>query len=567
MSHSNLSRRGFLSVAVASVAASSAQGAEVPRDGIDEQTIAEAEKLSLVRYSAAERATIVAGIEAQLALVRARRALPLDFADAPAVRFDPRPPGFEPAPLPKRSRWSEPEGEPTAGEDLAFASIGTLAALLRKRRVTSEALTRLALDRLHTQGPRLCCVAALPDEIALAQARAADAEIRAGRYRGPLHGIPYGAKDLLDTAGQRTAWGAEPYRDRVPTTDAAVVRRLREAGAVLVAKLAAGALGQGERWYGGRTRNPWNPGEGSSGSSGGSAAATAAGLVPFALGTETYGSIVSPAMRCGTVGLRPTFGRVPRTGAMPLAWSLDKIGPLTRRVEDAALVLSVLNGADRGDPASVDLPFRFDVGARIDGLRVGYDPAWFEGAEALDHEVVKRLERLGLVPIEVRLRELPWDGLLPILLAEAAASFEELTSSDRDDELGLQDAGAWPNRFRSARLFSAVDLVQAERLRRHAINAMATVFSEVDLLVGPSFGGPLLLATNFTGHPALTLRTGFVRRRNRSGLGDEEEIEGALHTVPHGITLTGRLYDEATLCAVGCRLEAALGVADVRPLL
>jgi Asp-tRNA(Asn)/Glu-tRNA(Gln) amidotransferase A subunit family amidase len=416
----------------------------------------------------------------------------------------------------------------------------------------------------------------LTEARARAQAQRADDELARGRYRGPLHGVPWGAKDLLDTAGVPTTFGAEPYRDRVPAGDAAVVSRLDEAGAVLVAKLSLGALAYGDIWHGGRTNNPWNLAEGSSGSSAGSAAAVVAGLVGFAIGTETLGSIVSPCMRTGATGLRPTFGRVSRVGAMPLCWSLDKIGPLARTVEDCALVLAAIGGHDPRDPSSLDVPLAFDFRAEVAGLRVGFSPPWFAGAGAteLDRAVLPALRRLGVETVELSLPDLPYDSLVLILLAESAAAFEELTLSDRDDLLTWQETAAWPNTFRLARFISAVDLVQADRLRRRVMQALDEVFAGVDAVVSPSYEGPLLVATNFTGHPSLTLRVGFqeLPTRDELTLSDAQRkrtqapsAAGQTHRVPHAITLFGRLFDEGTLCRLGRALEAELSVWAERP--
>src|SRR5207302_1183377 len=331
------------------------------------------------------------------------------------------------------------------------------------------------------------------------------------KYRGPLHGIPWGGKDLLDTAGIRTTYGAEPFRDRVPSADAAVVKRLHDAGAVLLAKLSLGALALNDIWFGGQTMNPWLLEEGASGSSAGPGAATAAGLVGFAIGSETGGSIVSPAMRCGVTGLRPTFGRVPRTGAMTLCWSLDKLGPMTRSVEDAMLVLQAITGPDAGDVSSVPSHLDFDAGAPVAGLRVGYIASWMKESPStdVDRSTIEALRKLKMVPAEVTLPDWPYSSLMPILFAEGAASFEELALNNQLGELKVQVKDAWPNLFRQARFLSAVDFVQADRLRRNVAIEMARVFKGVDLLLVPSLRDEQLTITNFTGHPSLTFRAGF----------------------------------------------------------
>jgi len=531
--------------------------------------IAAAERIMWVEYTPEERALLVRTLDEQLDLVRKRRALEMPVELAPAVIFDPVLPGTA---LPEVGRgavrWAAPpRGDVPKDETaIAFAPVGQLHDWLRRRKLTSAALTRLYLSRLEKIGPALECVVTLTKELARIQAAEADKEIRRGRMRGPLHGIPYGLKDLFDTRGIATTWGAEPYRGRVPPRDAVVVERLAAAGAVLCAKLSLGALAYGDIWFGGRTRNPWNRNEGSSGSSAGPAAATAAGLVGFAVGTETLGSIVSPSSRCGVAGLRPTFGRVARTGAMPLCWSLDKVGALGRTVEDCAMVLDAVHGRHDGDPASRTRAFAFDARRGARGRTVGYVPEWFEGKQAASPDMfaLRKLAGLGARLVKIELPRLPFDALLPILLAEAAASFEPLTLTNQDDQLKWQDREAWPNTFRAARFISAVDLVQAERLRRQVMEAMGRLMATVDLLISPP-NEELLVATNFTGHPSLTLRVGFVERRTRSGPGDQQTGSGPRFRVPRCLTLWGRLFDEGTLCEVGRDLERAIGVWHERP--
>jgi Asp-tRNA(Asn)/Glu-tRNA(Gln) amidotransferase A subunit family amidase len=409
-------------------------------------------------------------------------------------------------------------------------------------------------------------------EPALAAARQADREIGLGRYRGPLHGIPWGAKDLLDTAGIPTTYGAEPFRNRVPDKDAVVVSRLAEAGADLVAKLSLGALALNDIWFGGQTMNPWLLEEGSSGSSAGPGAATAAGLVGFAIGSETGGSIVGPSMRCGVTGLRPTYGRVPRTGAMTLCWSLDKLGPMTRGVEDALLVLNAISGPDRGDLASVPSKLDFDGRAPAAGLRVGYFPSWMKSDPAtdVDRAALEAVRKVGMVPVEVAIPDWPYDSLDVILFAEGAAAFEELTLSGQVDQLKVQVADAWPNQFREARFLSAVDFVQADRFRRKVAAEMARVFSEVDLLLVPSLRDEMLTITNFTGHPSLTLRAGFIEvAEARSDWAPDPKNPlpkfSPPRRVPHGVTLIGRLFDEGTLGRAGIALEREFTVKSERP--
>ncbi|MHC4768138.1 MAG: amidase [Planctomycetota bacterium] len=518
---------------------------------ITRATIAEAEKLAAVEFTDEERALILEGLEDQLTRYRRRQSVELTNDLAPATVFDPRLPGTS---VEQANRVvpssADPGPLPLGDRDIAYAPVTALSAWIQRRELTSTRLTEIYLDRLRRHGPQLECVVTLTEKSALDRARRADIEIAAGRVRSRLHGIPWGAKDLFDTAGVRTTWGARPYRDRVPERDAAVVRRLDEAGAVLVGKLTLGALAYGDIWFGGRTNNPWKLDQGSRGSSAGSAAGTAAGLVGFALGTETYGSIVSPCMRCGTTGLRPTFGRVARTGAMALCWSLDKIGPICRTVEDCALVLAHINGADPGDPSSIDVPFEFDATQSVARLRVGYAPKWFDGQRVTDVErrALDAARGTGVNLVEIELPDWPYDTLMTILRVEAAAAFEELTLSDRDDELKWQAPQAWPNFFRQARFAPGIEYVQAQRFRRQVMEMMATKLADVDAIISPSFAGSLLMITNHTGHPSLTLRCGFRE-------------DGT----PRGITLWGRLFDEGTLCRLGMALEGWLHVWGQRP--
>jgi Asp-tRNA(Asn)/Glu-tRNA(Gln) amidotransferase A subunit family amidase len=461
---------------------------------------------------------------------------------------------------------------PAGEQDIAFAPVTQLSRWIQSKQLTSERLTTIYLDRLERFNPKLRCAITITRELALAQARQADQQIGAGKYLGPLHGIPWGAKDLVDTAGIATTYGAEPYRNRVPKTDAAVVQRLRDAGAVLVAKLSLGALALNDIWFGGQTMNPWLLEEGASGSSAGPGAATAAGLVGFSIGSETGGSIVSPAMRCGITGLRPTYGRVPRTGAMTLCWSLDKLGPMTRTVEDAMLVLNAISGPDPGDVASVPSQLDFDAAAAATGLRVGYLPRWMQEAPAtdVDRAALETVRKIGMAPVEVALPDWPYGSLMLILFAEAAAAFEELTLTGELRTLREQVPDAWPNLFRQARFLSAVDFVQADRLRRLVAGEMARIFSQVDLLLVPSLRDEMLTISNFTGHPSLTLRAGYVEvAEARSDWAPNPDRPlpkfSPPRRVPHGITLIGRLFDEGTLARAGLALERAFGVAGERP--
>lgn len=541
-------------------------------------TFAEAAKLAQVELTPAERNMAAVSWRSALAPLLERRVGPrkvaLDAALSPATRWNPVL-GDEPA-GPARARFIRSKDDATplpAGDaDIAFAPVTQLSRWIEQHKLSSVRLTTIYLQRLERFDPKLRCVITLTRDAALTQAARADAEIAAGRYRGPLHGIPFGVKDLLDTAGIATTYGAEPFRNRVPTADSAVVHRLYEAGAVLVAKLSLGALALNDIWFGGQTMNPWLLEEGASGSSAGPGAATAAGLVGFSIGSETGGSIVSPAMRCGVTGLRPTFGRVPRSGAMTLCWSLDKLGPMTRSVEDAMLVLQAITGPDAGDSSSVPSRLDFDASAPVEGLRVGFFPAWMKENPAtdVDRAALDAVRKLGMVAVEVSLPDWPYDSLQHILFSEAAAAFEELTLGGQVNQLKVQLPDAWPNLFRISRFLSAVDFVQADRFRHLVALEMSRVFSKVDLLLVPSLRDEMLTLSNFTGHPSLTLRAGFVQvSQARSDWAPDPRNPLPTFTpprrVPHGVTLLGRLFDEGTVVRAGLSMERAFGVVDERP--
>jgi Asp-tRNA(Asn)/Glu-tRNA(Gln) amidotransferase A subunit family amidase len=545
---------------------------------VDAATVAAAEKLVRVQYTPAERSQIALNWREAMAPVMERRAGPrklaLEPALAPASRWDPALPGLPAGPA--RDRFvrtaADPGPLPRRDEDIAFAPVSALSRWIESKALTSERLTRIYLERLQRFDGRLRCVITLTAGLALEQARRADSEIAAGQYLGPLHGIPWGVKDLLDTRGIPTTYGAEPFRNRVPDADAVVVERLHRAGAVLVAKLSMGALALNDVWFGGQTMNPWCLEEGAGGSSAGPGAATAAGCVGFSIGSETLGSIVDPSMRCGTTGLRPTFGRVPRTGAMTLCWSLDKLGPMTRSVEDALLVLAAITGPDPGDVSSVPSRLDFEADGPVKGLRIGYVPAWMRESPAteVDRAALQTARSIGLEPVEVSLPDWPYPSLNVVLFAESAAAFEDLTLSHGVDALKMQVPDAWPNTFRQSRLLSAVDFVQADRMRRSVAEEMARLFSQVDLLLVPSLRDEVLTVANYTGHPSLTLRAGFVEvGKARNDWAPDPAHPMPTFTpkrrVPHGVTLVGRLFDEGTLGTAGIALERALGVSAERP--
>ncbi|PYR44188.1 MAG: amidase [Acidobacteria bacterium] len=552
--------------------------APVSGPAVSRLTFAEAEKLAQVTMSAAEREMAAASWRQSMAPLLERRVGPRKIAlepqIAPATRWNPVLAGESSGPT--RDTFVRSKNEaiplPTSDADIAISPVTQLSRWIEQKTLTSERLTTIYLTRIERFDPMLRCIITLTKDVALAQAKKADAEIAAGRYRGPLHGIPFGVKDLLDTAGIATTYGAEPFRNRVPAADSAVVQRLNEAGAVLIAKLSLGALALNDIWFGGQTMNPWLLEEGASGSSAGPGAATAAGLVGFSIGSETGGSIVSPSMRCGITGLRPTFGRVPRTGAMTLCWSLDKLGPMTRTVEDAMLVLHAITGPDAGDVSSVPSHLEFDATASANGLRVGYFPAWMKENPAtdVDRAALETVKKLGMVATEVSLPDWPYGSLQHVLFSEAAAAFEELTLGGGLTTMKVQVPDAWPNLFRQTRFLSAVDLVQADRFRRRVATEMAHVFSQVDVLLVPSLRDEMLTLSNFTGHPSLTLRAGFVNvSEARSDWAPDPKNPlpkfSPPRRVPHGVTLVGRLFDEGTVARAGLALERAIGVVGERP--
>lgn len=474
------------------------------------------------------------------------RRFPLSNGVLPALAFHPLPVGFQfetqrrkfrASPLPKRKL-------PARLDELAFYSIGELAALIKSRQITSEKLTRFYLERLKRIGPKLECVVTLTEELALEQARRADREIAAGKYRGPLHGIPYGAKDLLAVKGIPTTWGAAPYTNQVFDFDATVIKRLEEAGAVLVAKTTLGELAMGETWFGGLTRNPWNLQQGSSGSSAGSAAGTAAGLFAFSIGSETYGSIISPCDRCGVTGLRPTFGRVSRAGAMALSWSMDKIGPICRTVEDCAVVFNAIHGPDGIDQTLYDAPFHYEARLDVRKLRVGFLKRDFDAQKGErrtnDLAALEKLRALGVKLQPVELPKYPLGNISFLLSTEGAAAFDELTLGGQDDWLKQQTAGSWPNAFRKRRFVPAVEYLRAQRIRWLLIQDTAKVFAQFDVIVAPSQSGSSVLHGNLTGHPSVVVPNGF-----------------STNGTPTSICFIGKLFGEAELLAVARKYQDA----------
>tara|TARA_A100001011_G_C14287469_1_gene834495 strand:+ start:24 stop:1640 length:1617 start_codon:yes stop_codon:yes gene_type:complete len=459
--------------------------------------------------------------------------------------FDPRLPGQV---IPKgRENYlfqEFPTRRPDNIEDCAFFTIGQLAHLMRTQQVSSVELTEMYLDRLKRYGPELECVVTLTEDLALKQASMADEEIKRGRYLGPLHGIPYGAKDLLAVPGYKTTWGATTHKDQIIDETATIIKKLEDAGAVLVAKLTLGALAWGDVWFGGKTRNPWNMEKGSSGSSAGPGSATAAGLVGFSIGSETWGSIVSPATRNGVTGLRPTFGTVSRSGAMALSWSMDKLGPMCRSVDDCALIYSVIKGTDGLDLSVVDVPFQVPIKKDLRLLRIGYIESAFNDTNTADNDraVLTRLSELGFKLIPIELPEFPTSSLSFLLNVEAAAAFDEMTRTNKDDELVRQIKWAWPNVFRTARHVPAVEYIQANRARMILNHKMSELFKNIDVYVVPSFWGDNLLRTNLTGHPCVVLPNGF----------NENES-------PTSISFIGDLYKDGEVIAVSHAYQRGTG--------
>lgn len=553
--HSDSARRAFLArfgaLGITSTLFPGVLWARVAAgEEITEASIAAAAEIAGVTFTDEERTQMVNGLRNQTRRLAALHAIPLDNSVAPALVFSPLPSaGAVPTELQRPIVASRVTARPVpaAIESLAYAPLTELADLVRRRQVTSTQLTTMYLTRLERLDPQLKCVTNLTRDRALAQAKAADAEIAAGRHRGPLHGIPWGAKDLLAVRGHPTTWGTAPYRDQVLDEDATVVQRLDAAGAVLIAKLTLGELAQGDQWYGGRTNNPWKLDQGSSGSSAGPAAATAAGCVGFSIGSETLGSISSPSTRCGVTGLRPTFGRVPRTGAMALSWSMDKLGPMCRSVEDCALVLSVINGPDGRDQSVHRAAFNWDGGAGVRGLRVGFVQSAFDAplerhaSKPFDDAAMAAMRTLGVELVPVEIPAVEYDAMRIILTAEAGAAFDGLTRSGRVRELAQQGPGAWPNTFRTARLIPAVDYVNANRVRTQAIEAWHRLMEPLDAIIAPTSSGQLL-ATNLTGHPAVILPSGF-------------RDDGT----PVSITFIGRLFGEERMLRVAKAFQDATG--------
>lgn len=535
-----------------------------PAPRITKEMLDEAEKLIGIELTDAQEAMALSGVNRNLDAYETVRKIDIPLDTEPAIAFHPtraKKELYGPRTKFRFAKVQLPQFKTV--EDLAFATVPQLADLLRTRKITSTELTKMYLGRLKRYSPKLLCVVTLTEDLALKQAAAADAEIKRGKYRGPLHGIPWGAKDLFATRGIKTTWGAEPYRDQVVDYDSTVVERLNEAGAVLVAKLSMGALAQGARWFAGVTRNPWQPDEaqqGSSGSSAGPGSATAAGLVGFSIGTETLGSIVSPSSRCGVVGLRPTYGRVSRYGAMGLSWTMDKIGPMCRGVEDCAAALSAIYGPDGKDITVGDAPFNWNPDTNISALRIGYLKTEFEGTgggpggstnptsqqrqtaeqrRAVYKTALDALEKAGAKLVPMELPKFSAAPLRYILSAEAAAAFDDITRDGRVNQLSGQGPGDWPNTFRTSRFIPAVEYLRAQRARTLLMHEMEKLMSQWDVFVSPAPGSASLLVTNLTGHPAVVVPCGFV------------------NNLPVAIMFTGGVYDEVSPLRVALAFERA----------
>ena len=530
-------------------------------------SIAAAEELAGLKFDDAERAMMLESLKTQQGRIDALHKVALPNSVSPALVFDPLPPGKVIPQTRKRpmvrSRTSG-RALPSSDDEIAFLPVTELSELIRRRKLEPSRLTDIYLTRLKKYDAVLRATITLTEDRARAQAKVADEEIARGRYRGPLHGIPWGAKDLLAVKGYKTTWGAGPYKEQVIDEDATVVQRLDAAGAILVAKLTLGELAQGDTWYGGKTRNPWKVDAGSSGSSAGPASATAGGLVGFSIGSETLGSISSPSTVCGTTGLRPTYGRVPKTGAMALSWTMDKLGPICRSVEDCALVLDAIYGPDGKDKSAIAAPYSWDASLSPKKLRIGYVKSAFDmpmmdpkdekrtihGSKKWDDAALEVLRGMGINLIPVELPDLPYDAMRIILTAEAAAAFDDLTRSNRDAELVQQTRFDWANTFRTARFIPAVDYINANRVRSNAIESWDALMKTVDVIVTPTNAAnlPQLVATNLTGHPAVILPNGF-------------RPDGT----PVSLTFLGGLFEEAKVMAVAHAYQKETGFHNVHP--
>jgi Asp-tRNA(Asn)/Glu-tRNA(Gln) amidotransferase A subunit family amidase len=538
---------------------------------ITKEMMHNAEKLIGIELTDAQETMALRGVNGNLDSYETVRKIEVPLDTEPAIVFHPALPGFHIKRAPAKVKFRFGKNEPAqfkSVEDLAFATVPQLAELIRTKKVSSVDLTKMYLDRLKKYGPKLLCVVTLTEELAMKQAQAADDDLKRGKYRGPLHGIPWGAKDLFATKGIKTTWGAEPYRDQMINYDATVVERLADAGAVLVAKLSMGALAQGARWFAGVTRNPWNVNEdrnGSSGSSAGPASATAAGLVGFSIGTETLGSIVSPSSTCGVTGLRPTYGRVSRYGAMGLSWTMDKIGPICRGVEDCAAALDAIYGPDGKDVTVGDPPFNWNSDVPLSSLRVAYLKTEFDARalinateqqrkanderNAMYQQALADLEKAGVKMTPIELPKFPTNNIRYILTAEAATAFDDITRDGRVNQLSGQEVFDWPNSFRTSRFIPAVEYLRAQRARVLLMREMDKLMSQWDVFVAPAPASASLIITNMTGHPTVCVPCGFT----------------GTPSLPRAIMFTGGLYDEASPLRVALAFEKATNWHTMHP--
>lgn len=491
-------------------------------------------------FTPQEKDSMVGSLTAHRTNFQLLRSTSLENSVGPSLVFNPLPQGFYPDQNQQLHDWGLPKevALPEKDNDIAFLPVSDLSVLIKSKKLSSERLTQIYLHRIKTYSDTLSCLVTLMEESALKKARLLDQELAAGKYRGPLHGIPYGIKDLFSVPDTRTTWGATPYKDQVLNETSTVVQKLDEAGGILIGKFTLGALAMGDVWFGGVTKNPWNLKQGASGSSAGSASAVSAGLIPYAIGTETLGSIVSPSTRNGVTGLRPTFGRISRHGAMALSWSMDKVGPISRSALDNALVLAVLHGVDQKDPSTIPASFNYSVKKEVKKLKVGYFSSFFEGTRSAienDRAVLDLLRKEGieLHPLELKTSINP-APLVAMLQVEGAAAFDEFTRLDLDDQMVAQHRNAWPNIFRTARFIPAVEYVQMSRQRSVLIQEMHELLKGYDVIVTPSFAGQQLQITNLTGHPALCLPNGF-----------------AANGTPTSITLLANLFEEEKLIMLG----------------
>lgn len=539
----------FIFVAIASFFLGAFVISETGNNPITKEVVVNAEKIFGINFSDAQQDSMIDLLNQRLKSYQNIRKINLDNSIPPAIIFNPIPEGvkFNTKQLPFITSNYSNTVMPKNENDLAYYSIGKLGYLLKTKKITSVKLTKFFLDRLKKFGPELHCVITFTDDLAMKQAERADKEIAAGKYKGPLMGIPFGVKDLLAVKGYKTTWGAAPYKDQVINTNATVIKKLEAAGAVLIAKLSMGELAMDDVWFGGLTRNPWDTTQGSSGSSAGSAASVSAGLVPFAIGTETWGSIVSPSTRCGVTGLRPTYGRVSRHGAMALSWSMDKIGPICRNVEDCAIVFKSIYGPDGIDQTLYNYPFNYSPKINLKGMRIGYLVDDFNHKYAFkstDSLTIVEMKKLGATLIPIKLPNLPVNDISFILDAECGGAFDLLTRSGQDNLLARQGKDNWPNLFRASHFIPAVEYVNANRIRYLLIQQMEKMFDDnkIDIYLAPSDEGDNSLVTNLSGHPLVVVPNGFINNNH-----------------PTSITFVGRLFDEGKILEVAKAYQDATG--------